>query len=98
MRQNRQKDLLEQVIHHGSETENESRTEQFETSIPITAYCSQICQYAAAMNLEYALMIFCITSAHPEKYFSVSISKHHADIVEHKSSLVFEKMPYVHLF
>ena len=59
---------------NGCQTECKFVTKQFETAIPASVYCSQICQHAAAMNVDYVMMVSVNTETITPKCFSESIA------------------------
>ena len=46
----------------------DSGTQEFRNAIPDNAYRSQVCQHAAALGLEYILMVYCLPGSHPKEW------------------------------
>ena len=66
--------LLEQVRNEGAWIECNTGTDLFKTAIPDPAYRSQVCQHAAALGLEYVLMVYSVPGALPQKMVLVHLS------------------------
>ena len=90
--------LYEQTLRSGKWIECDSGTEEFRRAIPDNAYRSQVCQHAAALGLDYILMVYSLPGSHPKRMVLVRIcAEHRAKLVKIERMLSTKYMPFAYV-
>ncbi|KAL7459526.1 hypothetical protein ACHAWC_011246 [Mediolabrus comicus] len=92
------KELYLQTIRSGSWVECDSRTEEFRRAIPDNAYRSQVCQHAAALGLNYVLMVYSLPGALPLRMVLVHVAaEQRGTLVRMQTLLSTKYMPFAYV-
>eukprot|EP00986_Skeletonema_menzelii_P000633 scaffold176_cov69-Skeletonema_menzelii.AAC.1 len=90
-------ELYKKTLKSGKWVECDSGTKQFREAVPDHAYRSQICQHAAALGLDYVLIVFCLPGSHPMRMVLVRVcEEHRAKLVKIERLLSTKYMPFAY--